>query len=308
MAPWAGRSCGLHSWAWGWTATARRNPLYPINITKSQCYIFVEIVVADIVARAQMEDAILRSDSPAISCANNQVKICGLFASDAEGAKLQPWIEARVTGWLSIVTDLATCPAFLNGYDVAVATGGDGQWPNLPASCLNATRTVACRPQEIPFPKFACNTRQRITPFAALPVIFKAQGRKNTTTLYCFTTDTFMPDDINSSCGSTTTLLKAEIWANETQRHKVIAVGVQPGNSDTLSFRAVTWGAKGEQTLKVTPLNWNTTQAKGGKICLEVDDSTTLTTLCNGVLNTCWINFFSPTKKCCPLYAASFAG
>ncbi|GIM00869.1 hypothetical protein Vretimale_5766 [Volvox reticuliferus] len=132
-----------------------RNPLYPINITKSQCYIFVEIVVADIVARAQMEDAILRSDSPAISCANNQVKICGLFASDAEGAKLQPWIEARVTGWLSIVTDLATCPAFLNGYDVAVATGGDGQWPNLPASCLNATRTVACRPQEIPFPKFA---------------------------------------------------------------------------------------------------------------------------------------------------------
>ncbi|GLI64960.1 hypothetical protein VaNZ11_008366, partial [Volvox africanus] len=283
-------------------------PLYPINITTSQCNVFAELVVADVIAKAQVIDAILLSDPPSISCSSHQVKVCGLFASNAEGAKLQPWIEARVADWLSVVTDLTTCPAFLNGYDVTVATGGDGQWPNLPASCLNATRAVACRPQKIPFPKCACNTQYQITPFAALPVLFKAPGRKNTTSLYCFITDVVTPYDVNSPCGSTSGLMKAEIWANETQRYKVIAVGVQPGDSDTLSFRAATWGAKGEQTLRVTPLNWNPAQAKGGKICLEVDGSTSLTTLCNGVLNTCWINFFSHTKKCCPLYAVSFVG
>ena len=95
---------------------------------------------------------------------------------------------------------------------------------------------------------------------------------------------------VQSNCGKTTNMLKAEIWADDAQRRKVVAIGVQPGDSPTMKFLSTTWGAMGEQTVKATPLNWNKAQMEGGKICLELDNSTTLDSFCEtgGIYNTCW--------------------
>ncbi|EFJ49282.1 extracellular matrix glycoprotein pherophorin-V15 [Volvox carteri f. nagariensis] len=290
------------------------SPIYPISITTEQCDNFAEIITADVSSQAEMVAAPLLDMPYTTSCSETQIKVCGTFKSAVETASLQTWVTSRVAHWLSLATGDSSsgsggsCPAFLYGYRVTVTVGGDGQWPTIPASCLSASVSTVCEAQPVPYPKCACNSRPRATPFAAIPLIFKAPGRTSSTTLYCFTTDVISPYSSTGSCGSSTTLLKAEIWANEAKRRKVVAIAVQPANSTDLTFHAPTWGAVGEQTLKATPLMWDLTQANGGKICLELDKATDLGSFCNNVPGsppTCWITFFSPDKKCCPLFAAS---
>ncbi len=51
---------------------------------------------------------------------------------------------------------------------------------------------------------------------------------------------------------------------------------------------APSWGAVGDQTLKVT-LGWTKAQAAGGQICLELLNTITLDEFCMGTASdTCW--------------------
>lgn len=91
-------------------------------------------------------------------------------------------------------------------------------------------------------------------------------------------------------CGITDTLLKAEVWGNDIliQRRKILGIFVTPGNSNVTRLISPSWGSAGEQTLKISPLNWTPEQANGGRICLELNDPSSLPGFCNGGVNTCW--------------------
>ncbi|EFJ49283.1 hypothetical protein VOLCADRAFT_104383 [Volvox carteri f. nagariensis] len=156
-------------------------------------------------------------------------------------------------------------------------------------------------------PAGLCNTRQGATPFAAKYLLTKARGRSSSTVLYCFNTTVVAPLNPDSACGSTTTLLKAEFWADDAQRRAVAGIGIQPAGG-RMRYLSPTWGAVGEQTLKATPLMWDLNQANGGKICLELDKATDLGSFCNNVPGsppTCWVNFFDESKNCCPLFKSA---
>lgn len=96
-----------------------------------------------------------------------------------------------------------------------------------------------------------------------------------------------------SACGRTTTVLKAEIWANDALRRDVLSLCVQPADSTTMRILPVVWGGVGDNTLKVVPLNWTRSQADGGKICMEMVRSSDLFQFCNSVQSgravpSCW--------------------
>ncbi|GIL76534.1 hypothetical protein Vretifemale_6199 [Volvox reticuliferus] len=131
-------------------------------------------------------------------------------------------------------------------------------------------------------------------------------GRSSNTLLYCFDTVVITPEYPNGLCGMTTNLLKLEFWADDQQRRKVSAIGLQAAGDKTMTWIAPTWASSGSNTLKVTPVNWSLNQATGGRICLEMDKSTNMHTFCKGSNDgTCWAGFFDDSKNCCPLYLSS---
>ncbi len=83
-----------------------------------------------------------------------------------------------------------------------------------------------------------------------------------------------------------TTLAKADFYANEKRRRTVVAIGLQAAGANPMRFISPSWGDQGENTLKITRINWDMRQAAGGKICLEL--TTELADFCMDGDSTCW--------------------
>ncbi|KXZ51121.1 hypothetical protein GPECTOR_14phG2b [Gonium pectorale] len=283
------------------------NPPFPYEFTAAQCTSYTNSIIADVTTQAGAVGARLLPGSAAVSCGPVVIKVCFSFFSDEDGALLQPFIDTQVVFWRQLVTGPGDCPAFLNGYTVTALVGGDGSdLNNLPPSCLHGISTQGCQPADVDFPKCKCVTRPLTTPFALRPAVTTLPGRTNKTTLYCFTLAVVVPIRTNAVCADTTSLLKVEFYADDNQRRRITGIGLQPAGSPAMKFISTSWGSIGEQTLKATPLNWSKAQADGATICLELDNSTTLSSFCYTNSNTCWANLFDDTKNCCPLYSASF--
>ncbi|GIL64053.1 hypothetical protein Vafri_18032 [Volvox africanus] len=276
----------------------------PYNFTATQCATLAAAVARDMSIQSAAANASISSNFSMVSCETNQLKVCGDFASDVEGGKLRAFIDDMAIQWLSQVTgDLTTsCPIALANYTVTVTVGGNGSDPAvLPSSCLDAVKSTACKPNPFPFPKCVCNTTQGISPFTPDGPITQLNGRKSKSLLYCFSIKTHTP--IPGPCSSATILQKVEFWANEAVRTKVLGFSLKPTGASSWKNISATWGGKGEETLKATPLNWTLAQADGGTVCMEVDRSVALDQLCLGPTpNTCWANLFDPSRTCCPLY------
>ncbi len=129
--------------------------LYPITITAAQCSEFANIVTGDVSEAALEYGANLLEGPPVVTCSDSQVKVCGSFASSAEGAKLQAWIQKQAKSWLSTALGGEdACPAFLYGYNMTVTVGGDDGEEGEAQQCLSASTSVRCDPQSsVPFPK-----------------------------------------------------------------------------------------------------------------------------------------------------------
>ena len=181
------------------------------------------------------------------------------------------------------------CPAYLSGYSVVTAVGGDGSDVNsLPMSCLNAFKSTACAPETVDFPKCQCTTKAFATPFAVKPMMSEMAGPSKDTTSYCFELAVVAPANPGSACGKTSTVNKAEFFADDTKRRQIKSIGIKPAGAAGYKWVAPSWGAVGDQTLKVT-LGWSTAQAAGGRICLELYNTTSLDDFCMGAaMDTCW--------------------
>ncbi|EFJ39297.1 extracellular matrix glycoprotein pherophorin-V37, partial [Volvox carteri f. nagariensis] len=65
------------------------------------------------------------------------------------------------------------------------------------------------------------------------------------------------------------------------------------------------WAAL-QSPLWATNINWSSSAAQGGEICIELKNTTTLSQLCLGDRpNTAWISLFNKNRKCCPTYTAA---
>ncbi|GIL69804.1 hypothetical protein Vretifemale_614, partial [Volvox reticuliferus] len=273
--------------------------IFPITLTKDQCDDFSSIIIADTTDRATAVGAVIIG-VPAVTCEDTKITVCTTFLSAADAQKMgQDWVDEKTKELLAYVVPSA-CPAYLDGYTVSVtvddSTGVGG--------CLSSAAAVSCQLGPVPFPKCECDTSRLSTPFVVSPTMYRLPGRTKNTNLFCFTLDVRTPNN-KGYCGKTTSLLKGEVWGNEDLRRQIEGIGVQPAGADKLSFRSPSWGPVGDQTLKVTPLNWSLAQAKNATICLELTKGTDLGDFCNFGMNTCWINLFDPNIKCCPLFAAT---
>ncbi|GLC73078.1 hypothetical protein PLESTF_001329500 [Pleodorina starrii] len=135
--------------------------LFPIVISEPQCKSIAAQIAADIAAYAAAVSASMLNASAAaptaVTCDPFQVKVCVSFRSGADGARLQPWIQAQAQTWLGLITGSSgTCPPYLEGHTLAALVGGDGGAPPelLPQpSCLAANITSVCEPAVVNFPK-----------------------------------------------------------------------------------------------------------------------------------------------------------
>ncbi|GIM11462.1 hypothetical protein Vretimale_14956, partial [Volvox reticuliferus] len=272
-----------------------------------KCNMVVTIVTANITAVAKQVNAVLLPNFPVdYTCSETIIKVCSTFASEADGAKLQPYITTLAQSWVPLVYDTSSCPPYLTPYVGLAKVGGDGFWPDIPPSCLSAELYLTCTFKPPQFPKCKCDKRRGATPFAALPVITAGPGRRSNTRLYCFQLKIVHPTiNPDSKCGRSEYMSKAEFWANDNLRRNVRGIGIQPSNASSLDFISPAWGAIGDQTLKATNLNWSRSQVNGAKICLELDSGVDLTSFCLTETNTCWLNLFDLDKDCCPVYSAA---
>ncbi|EFJ44688.1 hypothetical protein VOLCADRAFT_106282 [Volvox carteri f. nagariensis] len=289
--------------------TAGANVLYPIAIPEGECNALAEVAVESI-SNVTAAMGVRFLGAPRITCAPSYISICATFFSDEDGAKLQPYIADLVNPWLGAVTGGGpACRAFLNGYTIAITVGPEGDPFNVRTDgCLFYTTSLACAAQKVDYPKCKCVTRQRATPFAAIPIIMTYPGRKNYTVLQCFKIFAVAPYSPNSDCGRTTTLRSVEFWANDDQRGRVKAIGLRAAGATEMTFVSELWGPVGDDTLKTPAFNWNMTQANGGEICLELEYITDLSRFCVYGDETCWLALFDESKDCCPLYSASVLG
>ncbi|KXZ51120.1 hypothetical protein GPECTOR_14phG2a [Gonium pectorale] len=291
-------------------STPNPTVVFPYAFDAATCAKVSKAIIDGITAQAAAVGATILSGPAQVACTGSLVKVTVTFFSPEHGALLQPSIDLAAEKWLEVVTG-KDCPSYLYGYTTKVTVGADAASSVAAAgkeTCLHAEASKSCKPVEVDFPKCQCNTKPASTPFAATTKLSTLPGR-NGTTLYCFTLAVITPSNPDSPCGRTTNLLKAEIYADDLRRGLVKGVAVQPklpnGQLDSIKFMSTTWGARGEDTLKATPLNWSKAQSNGAKVCIELAAGASLSSVCKGSPDTCWINLFDDAKDCCPLYSAS---
>ncbi|GIL64338.1 hypothetical protein Vafri_18309 [Volvox africanus] len=299
------------------TATA----IFPLTIESRRCNALGTRMINDTLNQAALVGAVMDDRvKPFYNCSDTVIRACWAFNSPADGAKLQAWAKEVVVKWHDYASGLDQsnlCRPWLSGYQMDVVIGGVGTFPDVPLGDVNANYTqdapadkanIVCGPDKskVDYPKCTCNTTVFATRFGVDPWIYMYPGRKRTTTLYCFTVLVVNASDPTSPCGRTDKLFKAEIWGDDKQRQKLKGIAVQPAGAKTFTYRSPSWGAPGDQTIKVSQLNWTPQQAHGAQVCLELDSTTDIDSFCiYGLAKTCWINFFDESLACCPLYPSN---
>ncbi|GIM07806.1 hypothetical protein Vretimale_11877, partial [Volvox reticuliferus] len=229
-------------------------------------------------------------------CEPQKVKACGSFFSEEEARKLEPWARDQARFWLGSLVD--DCSPLTSGLTFRLTTN--------PVTCLDVDVTFSCSPPNVTFPPCKCNHGKYTTPFYVTPSLASRQpGRVPLTSLYCF--QIAVVDEyylIEGPCKSSSTLVKAEVWANENLRRQVRGFRLTPNGGDS-RWIATSWGPAGGNQLKATNINWGLAEAHGGELCVEVRDTTSLDQLCLGPYpNTCYISLFNDNRSCCPTYPA----
>ncbi|KAG2493757.1 hypothetical protein HYH03_007979 [Edaphochlamys debaryana] len=238
-------------------------------------------------------------------CSDTLIKVCGTFASGAAAEALQPFIDQQLAVWGEALGGQNQCPAYLSGYLVTVtAAGQELEDP----SCLEGQSQNQCSDEEpTNFPTSdTCESTKFASPFAASPFLEAVPGGSGATALYCFALRVLEPVDDQGPCANSSSLASVEVWANDSLRDSLAALGVLPAGSSAIRQVAPVWGSPGQNTLRVFPISWTRQQADGARICLELEAGTALSDFCMGdAVDTCWLSLYDDSRSCCPTYAAT---
>ncbi|GIM11991.1 hypothetical protein Vretimale_15423, partial [Volvox reticuliferus] len=268
----------------------------PYRFDNASCELLQHSVIRPIEAQIAALNLVLLQPfvaDPSL-CSPLGTKICAIFQTAADAQLMQPFLQAIVSLAVhNLVSSI--CPA-TPGYKVQAFTEPD--------SCVKLHGGSECPPGPNQFPNCRCNKTRGITPLYVLPNVQIAPGRTPSTNLYCFRIG-IVPEAfrLQGTCVGNT-LNKAEFWADEAQRRKVVGFRVTPRGGPQ-RYVAVSWGAKGDNTVKATQLNWGLDQAEDGEICLELLKDVALGDFCLGGENGCFVGLFNDRRDCCPTYAAT---
>ncbi|GIL50644.1 hypothetical protein Vafri_6776 [Volvox africanus] len=275
------------------------NSPVPFSFYPALCKQYADSVVANFTQAAAAAGAIITVPFNLTTCNDDLVSICGAFASEADSQLLAGVAEDLAAQFLDLVTGrFGTCPPYLDGHNVIVSITGDAD----SRTCLDAIKSLSCSRANVSFPKCICDTKPGATPYAALPFYTTQPGRLKTTTQYCFKF-TSIPT-VDGACENATIFSKVEFWGNEALRRNIRGFAIKPNGATNYTIISASWGAKGDETVKATPLNWSIDQATGSEICMDIDTSIALDDFCLGPFtNGCYLTIFDPTRKCCPMFA-----
>ncbi|EFJ39590.1 extracellular matrix glycoprotein pherophorin-V39 [Volvox carteri f. nagariensis] len=208
-------------------------------------------------------------------CQPTKVSVCGSFVSQEEARKLEPWAALQSPFWLDSL--VGQCNAVNSGLSFLLRSETD--------NCLKViTEKTDCKDTvNVTFPPCKCDNRKYATPFYVVPTpATQEPGRDPWTNLYCFKTKVAPKESVIAGpCNSSSTLHKAEIWADMSLRRQVRGFRLTPSGG-TPRWASTSWGPSGANQLKATNINWSSSAAQGGEICIELKNTTTLSQLCLG--------------------------
>ncbi|GFR50004.1 hypothetical protein Agub_g12144 [Astrephomene gubernaculifera] len=228
------------------------------------------------------------------TCNGNYVQTCGSFWSVEAGAQVANALQGVGSGFVvSPVFGYTTdCPAVLAGYAVRLVSNN--------AVCANVQIDApACAPPTTTFPFCVCNKESGATPFALQRQITETVG-VNTNT-YCVGVESVTPNA--GKCGQQTVMKKAEFYFDQTKRFQLVSINVRYNNGTSFG-RSQSWGPTGDNTLKVSDLNWSAADvaALEPEICFELKKTTTLEQFSMDPQGYIWASLFDPNQNCCPTY------
>ncbi|EFJ49240.1 hypothetical protein VOLCADRAFT_104461 [Volvox carteri f. nagariensis] len=274
--------------------------LYPYSFDMSECSQGLLRLVDGLNGLALAYGAQMTGQFRPVDCSDNAMVACGAFAFPAEAAKVPAGALEELSYTLldDIAGGGAECHPELQGYSIQAYTSA--------SSCLQLSVSKDCVISPLPN-NCTCNTTAGVMPYKVSPRYNVTAVPARKSNLYCFTIEA-LPDGVsplNAACGPVDILSKVEFFAGlrrrrvtqlqkhlnwsfraahmthgyDTIRSLVRGFELIPsvGTSRTVS---PTWGPKGLNTVKASQMKWNATQAIGGRVCLELRDTTSLDQIC----------------------------
>ncbi|EFJ39588.1 hypothetical protein VOLCADRAFT_100776, partial [Volvox carteri f. nagariensis] len=176
-------------------------------------------------------------------CQPTKVSVCGSFVSEEEARKLEPWAALQSPLWLDSL--VGQCNAVNSGLSFLLRSETD--------DCLKViTEKTDCKDTvNVTFPPCKCDNRKYATPFYVVPTpATQEPGRDPWTNLYCFKTKVAPKESVIAGpCNSSSTLHKAEIWADMSLRRQVRGFRLTPSGG-TPRWASTSWGPSGANQLK----------------------------------------------------------
>ncbi|KAG2440621.1 hypothetical protein HYH02_010200 [Chlamydomonas schloesseri] len=241
-----------------------------------------------------MDDGTIIAGTTSITCKGNKVTACATLFSKQKGAKMSSELEALGADALvsSVFGFNGECPLALSGYATGVSSDDSDCGPFLVGP--------ACAPPTTPFPFCVCNKDMGATPF----YLDTAVAVNSAANEYCVSVYTAAANP-GTSCTSATIMKKAEFWFDYSMRWKLTAITIRYSNGKT-STRSQSWGRLGDNTLKVSDLNWKTGDVASlkPKICFTFKSGTSLADFSMDDNGYVWASLFNPDQKCCPTFPA----
>ncbi|GIL67740.1 hypothetical protein Vafri_21269 [Volvox africanus] len=292
----------------------------------SYSYVFVsydcEVFIAAVNYR--MQNLLLEPISNStLTCMEDYIQVCGDFIDLVD----DPFLLLGIPASLGLIVEdmvqmgtLATCTQGSSIYLAAILN--DGYDGTCQTWYYPDTYSHNCLAVNVNFPRCQCSNSANPTPFIVRAIFSRLSvSRSPNTYLYCF--DILTLKSATGSCFSNPNsqlLSQVSFYAKEAMRSKLTSIGVlAPGAAfNRMVYYTPSWDA-GQATVKVMNLNWNTSQASGSKVCLELDKSISPSSFCeyeDGTPN-CWLALHDknncPTKPasngqtyCCPRFQATF--
>ncbi|KAG2425517.1 hypothetical protein HXX76_013726 [Chlamydomonas incerta] len=241
-----------------------------------------------------LEDGTIIAGTDSVTCNGNKITACATTFSKEKGAKMATELEAL--GPDALVTAVfgfnGECPLSLAGYSVSVSSNND--------DCGIFMAGPACAPPTTPFPFCVCNKAQGATPF----YLDSAVEVETAANEYCLSVYTAAAAPGGGACASATTMKKAEFYFDYSMRWKLTGITIKYANGKT-STRSQSWGPVGDNTLKVSDLNWKTGDVASlkPKICFKFKSGTSLLDFSMDS-SYVWASLFNPDQSCCPTFPA----
>nr|ABA41403.1 pherophorin-C5 protein precursor [Chlamydomonas reinhardtii] len=239
-----------------------------------------------------MEDGTIIAGTDSITCNGNKITACATMYSKERGAKMANELESMGNGLVTSVFGFTgDCPLALAGYSTGVTSTDQ--------DCGIFKAGPACAPPTTPFPFCVCNKQQGSTPF----YLDNAVEVDDVNNEYCLSVYTAAAGP--GKCASATIMKKAEFYFDYNMRWKLTGITIRYNNGRTAT-RSQSWGPVGDNTLKVSDLNWKTGDVASlkPKICFKFKSGTTLADFSMDPDGYVWGSLFNPDQSCCPTFPA----